>query len=106
MSNNCKLPEMCLLSETCVPCAICPNVKEKADDRLARTACSEVGYYPPPNDRAAKIWPSREEQTRPCRICGQLPVMGLSSNGNVLTISHCFCPSMYPQNAKTEGPAA
>jgi hypothetical protein len=25
MPNNCKFPEMCLLSETCVPCAICPN---------------------------------------------------------------------------------
>ena len=31
---------MCLLSETCVPCAICPNAKEKANDRLALTACS------------------------------------------------------------------
>jgi hypothetical protein len=40
MPNNCKSPEMCLLSETCVPCAICPNVKEIADDRLARTPCS------------------------------------------------------------------
>lgn len=40
MPNNCKSPEMCMLSETCVPCAICPNAKEKADDRLARTACS------------------------------------------------------------------
>jgi len=27
MPNNCKSPEMCLLSETCVPCAICPNAK-------------------------------------------------------------------------------
>ena len=40
MPNNCKSPEMCLLSETCVPCAICPNAKEKADDRLAPTAGS------------------------------------------------------------------
>ncbi len=40
MPNNCQHPELCLLSETCVPCAICPNVKEKADDRLARTPCS------------------------------------------------------------------
>ena len=40
MPNNCKSPEMCLLSETCVPCAICPNAKEKADDLLALTACS------------------------------------------------------------------
>ena len=40
MPNNCKSPEMCLLTETCVPCAICPNAKEKADDRLALTACS------------------------------------------------------------------
>lgn len=40
MSNNCQHPELCLLSETCVPCAVCPNAKEKADDRLARTACS------------------------------------------------------------------
>lgn len=43
MPNNCKSPEMCLLSETCIPCAICPNAKEKADDRLARTACSLLG---------------------------------------------------------------
>ena len=40
MPNNCKSPEMCLLSETCIPCAICPNAKERADDRLARTPCS------------------------------------------------------------------
>jgi hypothetical protein len=40
MPNNCKSPEMCLLSETCVPCAICPNAKEKADDRLALKAGS------------------------------------------------------------------
>ena len=40
MPNNCKSPEMCMLSETCVPCEICPNAKEKADDRLALTACS------------------------------------------------------------------
>jgi len=40
MPNNCKSPEMCLLTETCVPCAICPNAKEKADDRLALTAGS------------------------------------------------------------------
>ena len=44
MSNNCKHPEMCLLSETCVPCAICPNAKEKADDRLALTPCSAMGW--------------------------------------------------------------
>ena len=42
MSNNCQRPELCMLSETCIPCAICPNAKEKADDRLALTACSEV----------------------------------------------------------------
>ena len=46
MSNNCKSPEMCLLTETCVPCAICPNAKEKADDRLARMACSR-SFEPP-----------------------------------------------------------
>ena len=40
MPNNCKSPEMCLLSETCVPCAICPNAKEKANNRLDLTACS------------------------------------------------------------------
>jgi hypothetical protein len=40
MPNNCKSPEMCLLSETCVPCAICPNAKEKANDRLALTTGS------------------------------------------------------------------
>jgi hypothetical protein len=38
-------PEMCLLSETCVPCAICPNAKEKADDRLAPTAGSPVALH-------------------------------------------------------------
>ena len=43
MPNNCKSPEMCLLSETCVPCAICPNAQEKAEDRLDLTACSAVG---------------------------------------------------------------
>ena len=43
MPNNCKSPEMCLLSETCIPCAICPNANEKADDRLALTACSPLG---------------------------------------------------------------
>ena len=40
MTNNCQRPELCMLSETCVPCAICPNAKENADDRLALTACS------------------------------------------------------------------
>jgi hypothetical protein len=40
MPNNCKSPEMCLLSETCVPCAICPNAKEKANGPLPRTTCS------------------------------------------------------------------
>jgi hypothetical protein len=25
MPNNCQHPELCMLSETCVPCAICPN---------------------------------------------------------------------------------
>lgn len=29
-----------MLTETCVPCEICPNAKEKADDRLAPTAGS------------------------------------------------------------------
>jgi hypothetical protein len=42
MSNNCKYPEMCILSDECVPCAICPNAKEKADDRLALTPCSAL----------------------------------------------------------------
>jgi len=36
MPNNCLNPEMCLLSETCVPCAICPNAKEKADEHSAK----------------------------------------------------------------------
>jgi len=29
--DNCQRPELCLLSETCIPCAICPNAKNKAD---------------------------------------------------------------------------
>jgi len=41
MPNNCQRPELCMLSETCVPCAICPNAKEKADERLALTPCSD-----------------------------------------------------------------
>lgn len=40
MPNNCQHPELCLLSETCIPCAICPTAKEKANDRLALTAGS------------------------------------------------------------------
>jgi len=50
MPNNCKSPEMCLLSETCVPCAICPNAKEKADDRLALTPCSPSSDTPETKD--------------------------------------------------------
>ena len=46
MTNNCQHPELCLLSETCVPCAICPNAKEKADDRLALTPCSPSSDTP------------------------------------------------------------
>ena len=29
-----------MLTETCVPCEICPNAKEHAGERLARTPCS------------------------------------------------------------------
>jgi len=29
MNNNCQRPEMCMLSETCIPCAICPNAKDE-----------------------------------------------------------------------------
>ena len=44
MSNNCLHPEMCLLSETCIPCAICPNAKEKANDGwLARLVRLHAG---------------------------------------------------------------
>lgn len=31
MSNNCKSPETCLITKTCVPCAICSNTKNKND---------------------------------------------------------------------------
>jgi hypothetical protein len=41
MPENCKYPEMCILSDECVPCAICPNAKEKAA-RLALTPCSAL----------------------------------------------------------------
>jgi hypothetical protein len=26
--NNCQRPELCLLTETCIPCAICPHAVE------------------------------------------------------------------------------
>ena len=42
MPNNCQYPEMCLLTKSCIPCDICPNAKEKADDRLALTPCSAI----------------------------------------------------------------
>ena len=54
MPENCKRPEMCLLTETCVPCAICPNAKEKAEDRLAPTAGSPSLDTPETNARAAE----------------------------------------------------
>lgn len=54
----------------------------------------EIEYYPPPNQSAAKIWPTREEQSTPCHKCGQLPVMGLSPDGSTISISHCMCPSL------------
>lgn len=57
MPNNCQYPELCMLSETCIPCAICPNAKEKADDRLALTTCSPFCDTP-------------ETQTKVKRICG------------------------------------
>ena len=51
MPNNCQHPELCMLSETCVPCAICPNAKGKADDRLALTPSSGIpANYIPFND--------------------------------------------------------
>lgn len=33
MNNNCQRPELCLLSETCIPCAICPNAKDVNNGR-------------------------------------------------------------------------
>ncbi len=37
MPGNCKHPEMCLLSDTCIPCDVCPNAKEPRKIRwLAR----------------------------------------------------------------------
>jgi hypothetical protein len=46
MPENCKYPELCILSDECVPCGICPHVKEKADDRLARMAYSPSSDTP------------------------------------------------------------
>jgi hypothetical protein len=28
LPNNCQRPELCLLTETCIPCAICPHAVE------------------------------------------------------------------------------
>jgi len=41
--NNCQHPEMCLLSETCVPCAICPNAKPP--HMKACGYCGGAGQY-------------------------------------------------------------
>jgi hypothetical protein len=62
-------------------------------------------YYPPPSAEAEAVWPSKEEQTRPCPVCEQLPILAPSSNGRVLTVSHCFCPTLYMKQdaAETRG---
>jgi len=82
MPNNCQHPELCLLSETCVPCAICPNAKEKADVRLALTPCSL-----PPYDEWRKLPPDEA-----ARILAKHRNLDAEQEGLIAAILEHFCP--------------
>lgn len=56
MTNNCQRPELCMLSETCVPCGICPNAKDVNNSRSKnhnRTETMTIDEIPTPETDAA-----------------------------------------------------